>query len=472
MLSTTAEKQQRLLVLELEAHLLDVLVELENLLELLRDLAKTLHDGQTSCLLGSTVLAEGEGEHDHADELRSVGLGGSDTNFRTGVDVNTTVGHHGDGGTDDVDDTNGQSTTFQAVTEGQKRVGSLARLRDEDAGVITENGSSPVEEVRGQLDGDGDLGKFLEDTADSHARVVRGTASDEDDSAATTDGGDVLLETTKVDSLVLEVQTTTHGVDDRLWLLENLLLHKVVELALHDLLELNLDGLDSTDVTSARLLAQTMDVKLAVVDVCNVVVLEVENLLGVLDDGRRVGREEELDGLRRTVVGEEGARLRAVEQALVWRSQQAGAGALLERDILGRLLGSKRTFLSKLDIDKVDLHLLLGADTDAQWGTLAGGDDFVRVVDGLHEQAECSLKLLDDGLGQGGEVDAGVLIVDVLGELGNGLCVGLGLESEALALEQSLQFLVVGDDTVVDNGELPFGVGSAVIGCQPRSARK
>jgi hypothetical protein len=52
-----------------------------------------------------------------------------------------------------------------------------------------------------------------------------------------------------------------------------------------------------------------------------------------------------------------------------------------------------------------------------------------------------------------------VLVVDVLGQLGNALGVGLGLEAEALALEEGLQLLVVGDDTIVNDGELPVGVG-------------
>jgi methylthioribose-1-phosphate isomerase len=34
------------------------------------------------------------------------------------------------------------------------------------------------------------------------------------------------------------------------------------------------------------------------------------------------------------------------------------------------------------------------------------------------------------------------------------------LEAEALALQQSLQFLIVGDDTIVNDGELPVGIGT------------
>ncbi len=53
-----------------------------------------------------------------------------------------------------------------------------------------------------------------------------------------------------------------------------------------------------------------------------------------------------------------------------------------------------------------------------------------------------------------------MLVIQLLGKLRNALSVGVGLELEALAFEQSLQFLVVRDDTVVDDSKLPLGVGS------------
>lgn len=390
--------------------------------------------------------------------MRGVGLGGGNTNLGASVDVDTAVGHHRDGGTDNVDDTNGQSTALETVAESQKRVSGLTRLGNKDAGVVTEDRGLSVEEIRSQLDGDGDLGQLLEDTTNSHARVVRGTASDEDDSAATTDGRDVLLETTQSNSLVLNVETTTHSVDNGLGLLENLLLHEVVVTALHDLLELDLDGLDSTNVGGTRVLGQTVNVQLPVVNVSNIVVLEVKDLLGVLDDGRRVRGQEELDGLRSTILGEESARLRSVEQALVGRSQEVVG--LLEGNVLGSSFGGKRAGITKLDVDKVNLHLSLCADTNDQRRTLAGSDDLGGEVDGLEQQTEGALELLDNGLDEGGEVNVRVLVEDVLGQLGDGLSVGLGLEYEALGLEQGSQFLVVGDDTIVNDSELPLRIGS------------
>lgn len=465
-LSTTSEKKQALLVLELLAELLDGLVELEHLLELIRDLEETFDDLLSPLLLGCTILGKRECEHDHADELRCVRLGRGHTDFGTGVDVDTAVGEQRDGGTDVVDNTDGEGTTLQAVAESHERICGLTRLGDEDACVVTEHGRLTIQEIRGELDSDGDFSQLLEDTADSHARVEGGTAGDEDDPSASPDGGHVLAKTTKGDSLLDRVETSTHGVDDGLGLLEDFLLHEVVEAALHDLLKLDLQGLDGTNVGHAVVLVQAVDVERALVDVGDVVVLKVQDLLGVLDDGGGVGREEELGGHGHAIVGKEGAGLRAVEKRLVRGSEQVVAP--LQGNVLRGALGREGSVLvSVLNIDEVDLHLLLGADTHDQGRSLAGSNHLVGVVHRLHEQTKGTLELLDDRLGELHEAEVRVLIVDVFGELGNGLGIGLRLELEALALEQHLQLLVVCDDAVVHDGELPVGVGPAETRVSP-----
>lgn len=459
-LGTTTQQQQTLLVLEeLGAHLLDRVVQFENLAELLRDLAKALHDLLASLLLRGTVLAQRQREHDHGHELRSVSLGGGNTDLGTSVDVNTAVSEEGDGGTDDVDNTNGQSTTLQTVAESHQRISGLTGLGNKDTGVITEHRGLSVQEVGGQLNGDGDFGQLLKDTTDSHARVVAGTAGDEDDTTATTNGRNVLTKTTQSDLLVDSIQTTTHSVDNGLGLLENLLLHEVVELALHDLLQLQLNSLNGTDIGGTIVLGETVDVQLTLVDVSNVIILQVEDLLGVLDDGGGVGGKEELGGLGDTVIRQESPRLGAVQQGLVRGSQKTGGG-LLDGNVLGGLLRRESTLLGVLDVDKVDLHLLGGSHTDDQRGTLTGRDNLMRVVNGLDQQTESTLQLLNNGLGQDSELNIGVLVVEVLGKLRNALGIGLSLETETLALQKGLQFLVVGDNTVVDDGKLPGGIGA------------
>lgn len=116
----------------------------------------------------------------------------------------------------------------------------------------------------------------------------------------------------------------------------------------------------------------------------NVVVLEVENALGVLDDGRRVGGDEELDGLGHAVVAEEGATLAPLELA--------SGSSDGDEESVGRDLGDDfGVGGAKLDVDKVDLELLLRLDSDEDGGTAAGDDDLVGVVDRLEDKGKGSL---------------------------------------------------------------------------------
>lgn len=438
-LGATSQQKQGVLSLERAlAQLLDRLVELEDLADLGGDVSKTLHDLRASSSLGCAVLGEGESNHDHGDELRGISLGGRNADFWAGVDVDTAVSEEGDRRTDNVDDTNSQSTALKTVAEGHQRISSLTGLGGENTGIVAENRRLAIEEIRGQLDGDWDIGEFLKDTTDGHARVVRGTAGNKNDAAAAADSSNVLAQTTKSDHLVLDIETTTHGVDDRLRLLENLLLHEMVKLALHDLLELQLEGLDGTDVWRAVVLGEAMDVEGSVVDVGDIVVLEVEHLLGVLDDGGWVGGEEELDWHWDAVVGHEGARLGAAEEVLVdgGRGEEVADCALLEGDVLGGLLGWKWGVVGGvLDIDEINLHLLVGLDSNDERRTLAGCDHLLWVVGGHHQETESALQLLDNQLGQIWEADVLVLVADVLGQLWNNLSIGLGLKLEALALK-------------------------------------
>lgn len=78
----------------------------------------------------------------------------------------------------------------------------------------------------------------------SKAGVVRGTTGNEDNASATTNSGNVSLETTKCNLVILEVDTTTHGVNHRFWLFIDFLLHEMVKGTLHDLGQLDLQSLD------------------------------------------------------------------------------------------------------------------------------------------------------------------------------------------------------------------------------------
>ena len=237
-------------------------------------------------------------------------LGRRNTNFWSSIDVHTTVGLTRDRRTNSVDDTDAKCTTLQTVAECEDGVGCLTTLADEHTDIVTEDGRLPVKEVRSELDGHRDLREFLEDRARCDGGVVTRATSTEHDAATATDDVQVCAETAKRDTVLVEVDATTHGVDDGFGLLVDLLLHEVVKLALHDLRKLNLKRLDSAvlRLRSATLLvaAETVDVKLALSDMGDIVVLEVENALRVLDDGGSIRGNEELDRLREPILGHEG----------------------------------------------------------------------------------------------------------------------------------------------------------------------
>lgn len=240
--------------------------------------------------------------------------------------------------------------------------------------------------------------------------MVRGAAGDKDEAAAAADDVEVGLETSEGDGVRVKVDAAAHRVDDGLGLLVDFFLHEVVKRPLHDGGELNLERLDGADGRhGAVVLAQAVDVELALGNVRDVVVLEVQDALGVLDDGRRVRRDEELDGLGHAVLGQERARLAAHELAAVRVGRRGDAeeavGRTGRRTLLERLVGVGRT--RELDVDKVNLELLLRLDTDQDRRTTTRDDNLIRVVDRLEDERERALLRIVRRSASAGALDRG-----------------------------------------------------------------
>lgn len=182
----------------------------------------------------------------------------------------------------------------------------------------------------------------------------------------------------------------------------------------------------------------------------------------MLNDGGSVRGDEELDGLGHSIVGEESPRLGVDELA-------GGSGdGDEERGRGGADFGDLGVGGGELDVDEIDLELLLGLDSDKNGGSTAGDDDLVGEVDRLEDEGEGSLlrkwsesgsasalpfdvrleaqthKLHDDALDEGSEGDLLVLlrVVEVLGEDGSDLRIGVGLEDVAALLEDETELLV------------------------------
>lgn len=121
---------------------------------------------------------------------------------------------------------------------------------------------------------------------------------------------------------------------------------------------------------------------------------------------------------------------------------------------------------AELNIDKVDLELLGGLDTHQQGRPTAGSHQLIGVVDALEDEGKSALQLLHDSLGEVGEAKLliALRIINIFTQLGNSFGISLGLENKTLVLQQGLDFLVVGDDAVVNHGELVLGVGAMRMG--------
>ena len=82
----------------------------------------------------------------------------------------------------------------------------------------------------------------------------------------------------------------------------------------------------------------------------------------------------------------------------------------------------------------------------------------MRIVNRLQQKTESSLQLVYNSFSKDGKFYFGILIIDVLSELCNSLGISLCFEFEAFTLKESLEFLIIGDDTIVYNRELPCRV--------------
>ena len=155
----------------------------------------------------------------------------------------------------------------------------------------------------------------------------------------------------------------------------------------------------------------------SVSDVSDIVVLEVQDPLGVFDNGTSIGSDEELDGLRHAIVREEGSRLSSSDVAVARRGgnrehrdvlvvdcrradeAKRRQSASLKRDSeedknereASRLTKIKLVRVgSDLDVDEIDLELLVGLDSDEKRGSSSSEDDLGREVNGLEEESEGS----------------------------------------------------------------------------------
>ena len=189
-----------------------------------------------------------------------------------------------------IGDAHNESAPLLAVSQRQNGVRGLARLRNEKADIIAENGRVPVEKIASKLDHDGQLGQFFDELTCGHRTVVTGATGDEHDASASLYLVHVVLNAAQSHFELLVVHTASHRVYHGLGLLEDLFLHEVLVVALHYLLDLEHELLDLAvrGLVGLAVALNAVYGQFAFAYYRHVVVFQEDDLVGVLDDGARV----------------------------------------------------------------------------------------------------------------------------------------------------------------------------------------
>ena len=308
--------------------------------------------------------------------------------------MNPAVSLPGDGAAHGVGHPDQQRPLFLTVTQSQQGVRSLSGLRDEETNVVPEYRGLPVQKVRGEINHDGKLRELLQYLPGRYAGVVGGPTANKQESPTPPDlrdeglGGEegqlshvgqllTHLDTAEDDDLLLEVDPPPHGVDYGLGLLEYFLLHEGGEVSLHDLLDLHLEGGDLPPGAASALLqpgGDPVNGQLPLTHRSHVVVLQVDDPVGVLHDGAGVAGKEVLGGVVLPQWGELSPGAVSPQQTQTGFSPPLVFTVEYRDVVRGQAVGS------------LDAHEERGAPP--------GGHGLPGVKHGLEDQSEGALQLL------------------------------------------------------------------------------
>ncbi len=325
-------------------------------------------------------------------DLRGERLGGGDADLGPGVHVHAAVALARDGAGDVVADAQGAVAFALALAHGRQGIGGLPALADDEDEGIPRHGHVPVAELAGELHLRGKMGERLDEVFAHQRGVVRGAAAAEDDAL---DAAQLLgrhLEPAEDRGRFLEREPAAHGVVDGLGLLVDFLQHVVRVSALADVFGRELD---LADLVAGDAPEEGGDLELLAVDARDVEVVQVHGFPRVGDDRPGVAREK------------------------IFPPAHAQ---------------DERAAATRADNDARDL--------------LVDEDDAVRADDLFQRRAQGR----DEA--RLGRFTAGVVVV-LADEMGEHLGIGLRLKGVALPEELVLQRLVVLDDAVVHERQLP-----------------
>ena len=237
------------------------------------------------------MAAEQEGYHGEHGDLACECLGAGHADFRTGVQVDAAIACTCNRRTDTVTDGECGCAFLLGFAESGERICSFAGLADgNDESTRLDNRVS-VAEFRSVFDFDRDASQVFDHVFTDHACIVARAAGGDDDAVDVSEFLDVRVEASELCVAFGGEQTTAHGIAQYFGLFENFLEHEVRESALGDCIGVEFHVLDFALHFVA---AHVHDGIAAILDLDNVVVIEVNDFLCVVDDGRNVTGEVEI----------------------------------------------------------------------------------------------------------------------------------------------------------------------------------
>ncbi len=329
-LGTATEEQRVALLGEQRGHLFHGLVHRQRLLQVARQTPQRLDQLRLDASgQGAAHLADGQGQQQQADQLGGERLGRGHADLRTGVGQQGQVGlAHQRAGADVADRQAGQVAGRLGIAQGSQGIGGFPGLGDGDEQRVGLHRHLAVAELAGHLDLAGNAGQLFQPVAGDHAGVEAGAAGDDLHVAHL---GEQLgrLRAEGLHQHVIGAQAAFQGALHHLGLLVDFLEHEVAVLALLRRLGAFVE-LHGVALHAAAFGIPDLHAVLA--DLGDVALLQIDEAVGDLAQGQRVGGQEVLaqaqtDHQRAAAArGEDAVRLRSADHR-----QAVGAVQLLDR---------------------------------------------------------------------------------------------------------------------------------------------
>ena len=173
----TADEEDVFFIFESTAKTFDEIDLVEDGLALIRQFGQISQDfffpsyGQIP-----VQAAHVQGQEQERNQLRRIGLGRSDGDFRASPGISDLVGFTGNRRTDNVGDGQGTSATAFGFFQGCQGVDGFPGLTDDDAQGLAVRQGIAVTVFRSDVDFDGDAGQFFNEILGQKAGMVGRTA--------------------------------------------------------------------------------------------------------------------------------------------------------------------------------------------------------------------------------------------------------------------------------------------------------